>query len=642
MDDPRSWRLSRAAMIAAAMAALPAHGQPVDQTDERATQRAADAFGIRIGIEQIGLYNESQVRGFNLQDAGNFRINDAYFVRSGGLIDPILSGVVTRVGYNALDADFAAPSGVVEYRLRSPFEAPRLQAEVMLREYGGHSYDLRLAQTSADNRLAGLIGAQALFAKSSSGLAPKYYRLGGVTEWRPGDGTSVTGFASLNIFDTEGFYGVSFNGAKLPPKMKHPRRYVTSWSDHDGVDLNIGILGTTRLGPTIDLSSSLIYSRLDLDRADFTQLVIDENGLGRAVGFSNRPRRNESWAASLGASWRPLAGHRLYAELRGRQTRNRFAPGVSVDLGAFDLEQGIAPSLAPDLPRLERTLDAIDQYSGGLGYEATMGRLRVKGGIQKTWHRREIDAPARPLESETQRPWLYDASIAFALAPDWTLFASATRGLEESGAAPDNAANRNEVLPPAISNQQELGLRGQLSEGLTLIGSLFSIEKAAPGFDAQGVYALSGELRHRGVELSLVGSITPRMRIVSGAVYLDARRSGEPVKTGAWSKEAVGLPKYQLMTGLTYAVPGVEGLSLDGQVNHVASRRVSSRSELRSPSLTTVDIGLRQSLDIGKSKMALRARVINLFDVNSWIASRSEMIDRPSRRAFRMSLTATY
>src|SRR5690606_5318311 len=153
---------------------------------------------------------------------------------------------------------------------------------------------------------------------------------------------------------------------------------------------------------------------------------------------------------------------------------------------------------------------------------------------QKTWHQREIAAPARPREAKTQSPWLYDASVAFALTRDWTVFASATRGLEESGAAPDNAANRNAILPPAISTQQELGFRGRPSEGLTLIGSLFSIKKAAPGFDANNFFGLFGQLQHRGAELSLTGNITPRLRIVSGAVWLDARRSGDPVETGVW------------------------------------------------------------------------------------------------------------
>lgn len=81
------WPLGRALTAVAAIIAFPVHAQTADEADERAVERAADAFGIRIGVEQIGLYNETQVRGFNLQDAGNYRIDDVYFAKSGGLID---------------------------------------------------------------------------------------------------------------------------------------------------------------------------------------------------------------------------------------------------------------------------------------------------------------------------------------------------------------------------------------------------------------------------------------------------------------------------------------------------------------------------------------------------------------------------
>src|SRR5690606_7827637 len=138
---------------------------------------------------------------------------------------------------------------------------------------------------------------------------------------------------------------------------------------------------------------------------------------------------------------------------------------------------------------------------------------------------------------------------------------------------------------------------------------------------------------------SLVGSLSPRLRIVAGAVYLDARRSGEPVRTGARSKEAVGLPQYQAMAGLTYAVPGIDGLSFDGQVNHSSSRRVSSQSELRTPWRTAAAIGLRHGFEIGKADLAVRARVTNLFDTDIWVAQRSELIDRPGRRSFGLALT---
>jgi iron complex outermembrane recepter protein len=85
---------------------------------DSAVESAADAFGERVGTEQSGLYSESQVRGFDLNDSGAYRIDDAYFSRAAALNDPVLAGVGVRVGVNAVRLAYPAPSGVVNYRLR--------------------------------------------------------------------------------------------------------------------------------------------------------------------------------------------------------------------------------------------------------------------------------------------------------------------------------------------------------------------------------------------------------------------------------------------------------------------------------------------------------------------------------------------
>jgi hypothetical protein len=83
---------------------------------DSAVESAADAFGERVGTEQSGLYSESQVRGFNLNDSGAYRIDDAYFSRAAALNDPVLAGVGVRVGVNAV-------------RLAYPACRPRCRAE---------------------------------------------------------------------------------------------------------------------------------------------------------------------------------------------------------------------------------------------------------------------------------------------------------------------------------------------------------------------------------------------------------------------------------------------------------------------------------------------------------------------------------
>ena len=100
--------LALSLMLAAATAAA----------QDSAVKSAADAFGERVGTEQSGLYSETQVRGFDLNDSGAYRIDDAYFSRAAALNDPLLAGVGVRVGVNAVRLAYPAPSGVVNYRLR--------------------------------------------------------------------------------------------------------------------------------------------------------------------------------------------------------------------------------------------------------------------------------------------------------------------------------------------------------------------------------------------------------------------------------------------------------------------------------------------------------------------------------------------
>jgi iron complex outermembrane receptor protein len=114
------------------------------------------------------------------------------------------------------------------------------------------------------------------------------------------------------------------------------------------------------------------------------------------------------------------------------------------------------------------------------------------------------------------------------------------------------------------------------------------------------------------------------------------------VQSGVWSAEPPGIAPFQAMTGLTYSAPQVPGLSFDGQINHASSRRLRSQGDLRSAAQTTMDIGLRYAFAVADRNLTLRARVLNLFDNDAWIATRSELLDRPSRRGARIGLTLSF
>jgi iron complex outermembrane receptor protein len=634
----QSFRLAAAGLALAApfgssallaQAAAPAAGS-------RAVERASDAFGVRVGIETIGLYSEGQVRGLSLQDAGNYRFGGAYFVRAANLIDPVLAGVTIRVGVNALDVDFPAPTGVVEYRPRSPLDWQGSSAEIALREYGSAFFE-GLTSIKLGEQAGLLVGAQASFFNSSAGNDNDSYRFGTVGEWRS-DRAQLLAFGALNVFDLNGTYGNTLTDEVLPGPQKHPNRYVPTWGDHDGTDINGGLLGSVEATDNLTLRASTLYSRLDLDKADFVNLTMDRTGRGSATISSNPPRDVDAFAVSAGASWRHAPGRRLYGEVRLRASRNRFAPGVTVRIPEFDQDIGLTDSDPPLFPDAARTRDTARQIVGGVGYEASFGDLRLKGGVQRAFYERDFTRPGTATTSTREEPWLYDMSAVAAFADDWTGFASITRGLEDTGVAPANAVNRDEVLPAIVAEQREVGVRWRPTDAMTVIASAFSIEKPAAVFDSAGVYGLSGDLRHRGVELSLAGRPVPSLRLIAGGALLDAERSGERVDLGLISKRVPGVSSYQALAGATWST-GLDGLSLDANAVHWGARRARSTGDLETPPWTVVDVGALYGFAIGDAAASLRLRIVNLFDSKQWVASRSELLDRVSRRGIRLSLT---
>ena len=606
--------------------------------DERASERASDAFGVRIGVEQIGLYTESQVRGLSLQTSGNYRLAGAYFVRAGNLVDPVLAGVTTRVGYNALGADFASPSGLVEYSLKSPIDAPGSSGAVALTPYGGRFYEAALSREIVDGKLGLLVGAQLDQVRWSSGHPGQSERVGAIAEWRPAPGARILAFGTLNDFDFEGSYGVAARGDALPPRARHPNVFLPAWGDHDGQDINGGIIASVQPTPTLTVTGSAIYSRLDLREADYVLYNVDEEGKGDLVITSNRPRENDALAGALGASWQQGRNGRLFGEVRMRQTKAAFGPSETMRIANIDLNGGFPESTQPSLPPAPRTTDRTEQVTAGIGYEHSFARLRLKGGVQVANHSRRFARPDAAETASQETSWLYDLSGAYALSPQWTAFATLVRGLEDSGIAPGNAANANDVLPVVVAEQQELGVRGTIGSGFTLIASAFSIEKPALSFDADGVYGLSGDRRHRGFEVSLSGRITPNLRMLAGAAYLHARRSSDLVNAGIQSAKIPGISDLTALASLNWTVPGLDGLSIDGQVNYSTERRVRSNDDLTTPVRTVVDVGALQTFTLGGAAMSLRFRIMNLFDNDKWVAQTSELLDRPARRGVRLTL----
>jgi iron complex outermembrane receptor protein len=145
----------------------------------------------------------------------------------------------------------------------------------------------------------------------------------------------------------------------------------------------------------------------------------------------------------------------MTVEIRPRRERggSREYGGADVrDLGPAVI--GVRSDVAkPTLSFGPLTRDEVRQVTGGIGYELRWpGVAEASLGIQKTGYRRNIRVPGLPTLEVKDSPWLYNGTLALHASRGLLVYGGYTRGLEESGAAPANALNRNSATTALLTN----------------------------------------------------------------------------------------------------------------------------------------------------------------------------------------------
>ena len=87
-------------------------------------------------------------------------------------------------------------------------------------------------------------------------------------------------------------------------------------------------------------------------------------------------------------------------------------------------------------------------------------------------------------------------------------------------------------------------------------------------------------------------------------------------------ENAIGSPDTQANLNVDWAVPGTEGLSLDGRVIYTSSQYTNAANTQKIPDWTRLDLGARYLIPVGDAKMlTLRARVENVADADYWASA---------------------
>lgn len=586
---------------------------------ENAITQAEDAFGFSSGKETLGLYTSSNVRGFSPVVAGNVRIDGLYFDQVFGMTNRIREATVIRVGLSAHGIPFPAPTGIVDYRLYKPDETFTHSGLINVDSFGTGTIESDIVAPLDGERLS-IGGGFYLAAQESYDGTGDRRNIQGITlRWRPSPAVELMPFWTRSeIADDERAPRYVPAGSFLPPDIPRRRYDGPDWADFNSVGTTYGLTSAFRPSSSWLVRVGLFRSRLD-DPSDFAQLLREfrPDGTARRIVIADPAAQAVSTSGELRVSRSFAEGprrHLLSVSLRGRDREELYGGSDTVDFGPTR----IGESFDQPRPAFEfgpRSLDKVRQWTGGVAYDGQwQGVGEISVGLARTDYTKTVRLPGLDAARTNSQPWLYYGSVSVQLGARLSAYASYTKGLEESGVAPDNAVNRNEPLPAILTTQREVGIRYALTPGLRAIASAFELKKPYYNLNQASLFTLLGDVRNRGIELSLSGALTKRLNVVAGAVLLDPSVTGEGVTLGRVGPKPVGLPERTAMLNLDWRPPIVEGLSFDFGVAHT-SAIVATRDNLVSiPGRTLIDLGGRYRFKLIDKAASLRIRMTNVTD----------------------------
>jgi len=610
---------ARIALLSVATVAIAAPAA-AQRTGENAVTSADDAFGTSVGNETIGLYNIGEVRGFNPGAAGNIRIDGLYM---GGIVignQRIQSGSNVRVGLTAQGYAFPAPTGIVELSLRPAGNEPALSSVMYAGQNQiGIDLDGQLPVTDTLSLAGGI--AFNRFIDFPGGDVGDYFDFGIAPAWRPREGTEVRAYYGIQFAPKDVSTPFTFvEGTELPPHLPN-HLHGQKWAAWKNWFYTMGMFGHTTFGDW-RLSGGLFRHIVDSKRS-FNTLYVNahEDGSAQFLVNIHPPRTTENNAGEIRLSRQFEEGprrHVVHWSVRGG-TRNGDFGGESVaDLGPITVGEVPPEFPEPDVEFGEETSDKARQWGLGVAYH---GRWQDVGefsaGIQKVRYRKTISPPDEPEIVTRADPWLWNATLAINIAKGLVAYAGYTKGLEDSGVAPEIAANRSEAPPALLTSQRDFGLRYAFGPMRLVVGA-FDVRKPYFNLDPDLIYKQLGTVRHRGVEMSLSGEPIEGLSVVAGAVLMKPRVTGEAVDLGLVGRKPVGQAEHTASLYLDYRLPPIPDLSLNLGIQHLGERAGSVDNGLVVPGRTLVNIGGRYRFELRKLPATLRIQLNNLFNDYAW------------------------
>ncbi len=274
----------------------------------------------------------------------------------------------------------------------------------------------------------------------------------------------------------------------------------------------------------------------------------------------------------------------------------------------------------PVLPNFQNRYraQATDQQSFNFGDTLEIGRqISVMAAASQSWISATNISKTGAITSQYAADGLSPtASLIYKPLANMTAYLTYADSLQQGDTAPAGTTNAGDALAPYRSKEWELGYKVDVQKvNLTL--ALYQIERPYAFTQPDKTFALGGEQRNRGLELTANGRVTPDLNVFAGLSLIDPKL----LDTGSAAtsdKDILGLSKVTLDVLLEYRVPALPELTLSTNVQYASRRAGNYTNTDYVDGYTVVDLNARYQMHVAGRPVALRLAADNVGDERYW------------------------
>ena len=258
---------------------------------------------------------------------------------------------------------------------------------------------------------------------------------------------------------------------------------------------------------------------------------------------------------------------------------------------------------------------------------AELGIVELLGGVRYSNYESVTTRPNGDVTAFTVNRWTPSVGVIVKPNENLSLYATYLEGLEEGGTAPVNSALPGDVLPPAVSTQYEVGIKGEALAGIIFQLAGFQIERPSAFTDpVDNRFKLAGRARYRWIEASVTGEVTPQLSVYLTGQYLDAETL-RAVNARLVGKRPENTPEWTASLYAEYRPEAVPGLAVGGGLFYIGNRAVNNFNDAFVDGYTTLSASARYTFeDVGRDGLTLQLNADNLTNERYWSTASNGLV----------------